>query len=388
MQVFKEVAGVRNLKAIVATASSARILNLHALAAEQPADPGYVSKPLFVHPVLNRCIIAKHNVAPGEEAKIAPRRFNATKVIFPFDPTDLNLGGQFLFVDQPNFMLALTRRLDYGGRARERDVAVLRILDRLPTLDPFLVCEALAKQHIEVDRCYYRFSEADKAQMLGFVESQMESLIKLCFGELYPTDKRTERMSRLLLADGDGAELAPLKATLQMDDERFSEAMFAWKAFLYYRWRVQTLGPALKSTLRSVSKISRRRYNTDVLRFVVSAKTLLEGAITKAWREIGQRLRLYDRAYQGLTQDQKPENFHRFLSEGASLFVELGERIGRLEQVVSFWSYRLEPHAGMSPDEVMDAMRDLLQGLSIWPGASPAPEATEAASVFEHAAAG
>ena len=372
MQVFSEAAGVRSLKAILATASSARILNLHALAAEQPADPGYVSNPMFVHPVLNRAIIVKHNVAPGDEAKIAPRRFNATKVIFPFDPTDLNLGGQFLFVDQPDFIAALTRRLEYGGRALERDVAVLRILDRLPTLDPFLVCEALARQHVGVDRCYYRFSEADKAQMLGFVESQMESLIKLCFGELEPSDRRTKHLAQLLLADGGSAELAPLKATLQMNDEDFSEAMFAWKAFLYYRWRAQTLGTGLKSTLRSLAKISGRRYDTDVLRFVVSAKTLLEGAITKAWREIGQTLRLYDRAYQGLTQDHKPESFRRFLSEGSSLFMELGERVGRLEQVVSFWIYRLEQHPGMSPDEVMDAMRDLLQGLSIGPAVAGA----------------
>ena len=122
-----------------------------------------------------------------------------------------------------------------------------------------------------------------------------------------------------------------------------------------------------KSTLRSLTKISRRRYDPETLRFVVSARSLLEGAITKAWREIGQTLRLYERAYQGLTEDQKPESFRRFLREGPSLFMELGERIGRLEQVVSFWTYRLEQHAGMSPDEVMDAMRDLLQGLSIGP---------------------
>jgi hypothetical protein len=382
MQVFREVAGVRNLKALMATASSARILNLHGLATEQPSDPGYVSQPMFVHPVLNRAIILKHNVAPGDEAKIAPRRFNATKIIFPFDPTDLNLGGQILFVDQPDFIATLTRRLEYGGRALDRDVAVLRILDRLPTLDPFLVCEALARQQVEVDRCYYRFSEPDKAQMLGFVESQMESLIKLCFGELGPADRRTKHMARLLLADSGSAELAPLKATLQMNDEEFSEAMFAWKAFLYYRWRAQTLAPGLKSTLRSLTKISRRRFDTEMLRFVVSARGLLEGAITKAWREVGQTLRLYERAYQGLTEDQKPESFRRFLREGPSLFMELGERIGRLEQVVSFWTYRLEQHAAMSPDEVMDAMRDLLQGLSI------GPTLAEDAPHKEYAAAG
>jgi hypothetical protein len=376
MQLYRVDAGVRNLKAMVATSSSARILNLHGLAVEPPDDPAYVAKPMFVHPVLNRAIIAKHNVAPGEEERIAPRRFNATKIIFPFDPDDLNLGGQFLFVDQIDFLVALTRQLDYGGRVLERDVAVLRILDRLPTLDPFLVREALAKQKIEVDQSYYRLSPPDKAQMLGFVEGQMESLIRLCFADLDPSDARTRRMSKLLLADGDSNDLAPLKTTLQMDDEDFSEAMFAWKAFLYYRWRTQTLAPVMKSVLRSISKLTRRRYDEDSKAIVLRAKGLLEDTITETWREIGQTLKLYDRAYLGLTEDQKPEKFRRFLSDGASLFVSLGERIGRLEQVASFWTYRLDQHANMSPDEVMDNLRDLLQGLGVWPSAATDDPAT------------
>ncbi len=380
MQLYRVDAGVRNLKAMVATSSSARILNLHGLAAEQPADPDTVARPMFVHPVLNRAILAKHNVAPGDEARIAPRRFNATKIIFPFDPSDLNLGGQFLFVDQFDFLVALTRKLDYGGRALDRDVTVLRILDRLPTLDPFLVREALARQHIEVDQTYYRLSAPDKAQMLGFVEGQMESLIQLCFGELDSADPRTERMSRLLLSDGDSPDLAPLKATLKMDDEDFSKAMFAWKAFLYYRWRAQAMAPALKSTLRSIGKLSGRRCEADTLAFMVKARRLLEGAITTAWREIGQTLKLYDTAYRGLTQDHKPENFRGFLSEGASLFIGLGERIGRLEQVVSFWSYRLDQHAAMSPDELSDNLRDILQGLSVWPAVAEDDPATEYAA--------
>jgi hypothetical protein len=174
-------------------------------------------------------------------------------------------------------------------------------------------------------------------------------------------------MSRLLLSDGDSADLAPLKATLKMDDEEFSEAMFAWKAFLYYRWRGQALAPALKVTLRSIAKLSSRRCDAERLAFMVKARELLEGAITTAWREIGQMLKLYDTAYLGLTQEHKPENFRGFLSEGASLFIGLGERIGQLEQVVSFWSYRLDQHAAMSPDELSDNLRDLLHGLSIWP---------------------
>lgn len=375
MQVLKAVAGVPNLKDMVATWPSARMLNLHGLSTEPPADSDYFIRPMFAHPVLNRAIIVKHNVRPGEEERAAPRRFNTTKVIFPFDPRDLNLGGQFLYVDQQDFVPALTRHLEYGDLPLHRDVAVLRILDKLPTLDPFLVREGLASHRFAVDSCYYRFSEPEKAHMLGFVEHEIESLIELCFGEVKALERRAKRFSQLLLADHDSPELEPLRVTLRMDGPEFMAAMFAWKAFLYYRWRAHALTPALKETVKSIGRINKRRYNTDALRFVVAARTLLETTIAKSWREIGLKLQMYDDAYDGLTHDQKPDNFRQFLSNGANLFIDLGNRIGVLEQVVSFWDHRLTKHhtGHMSPDDVMVAMRDLLQGLSIWPSAFPAP---------------
>ena len=373
MQVLKAGAGVLNLKGMVATSSSSRMLNLHGLALEQPAASEYFQRPMFAHPMLNRSIIVKHNIRPGEEERLAPRRFNVTKVIFPFDPVDLSLGGQYLFVDQPDFNAALARHLEYGELPMTRDIEVLRILDGLPTLDPFMLREVLAKHRIEVDSCYYRFTEPDKAHMMGFVESQIESLIQLCFGEVRENDSRAKRLSQLLLAEPDNPELEPLQLTLRMDGAEFAEAMFAWKAFLYYRWRTHDLAPALKATMRSMARLSRRRYDTDGLRFVIDAKTLLERTVARAWREIGQKLRLYDQAYAGLTEARDPDSFRKFLLMGRTLFIDLGERIGRLELLVGFWKHRLDKHytGGMSPDDVMDAMRDLLQGLSIWPGPTP-----------------
>jgi hypothetical protein len=374
MSGLRTAAGASNLKAIVSTASSARLLNLHSLAAAPPDDPDYAALPLFVHPVLNRSLIVKHNARPGEEER-APRRFNATKVIFPFDPTDLGLGGQYMFVLPKDFAAHLSRQLEYEPEALQRDARVLSILDRLPTLDPFLVREVLAQNKLEVAGCYYQFSEPDKAHMLAFVESQIETLIKLCFGETKSVDDKVKRLSQLLLSDHESPELLPLQETFRLEGPKFSEAMFAWKGFLYYRWRAQELTPPLKATLKSLSRMNPRRYDTDMLRFVLSGKTLLEEAIAKAWREIGQKLKLYERAYSGLTQDQEPEHFRRFLMDGSTLFLSLGEQIGRLEQIVAYWDYRLSFHdtGGQSPEEVLDAMRDLLHGLSIWPNMRMSP---------------
>ena len=384
MQTLKATPGVKSLKAMVEMSSSARLLNLHALTEERSADPARQSLPMFAHPVLNRAIIAKHNVAAGEEERLAPRRFNATKVIFPLDPRDLNLGGQYLFVEQHDFVGVLARHLEYGDLPLDRDLTVLRLMDRLPTLDPFLLREALAREDIEVDRSYFRFSEPDKVHMLSFVEGQMGSLIRLCFGELKPEDRRTKRLSRLLLADSDSPDLGPLQITLMMDDAAFAEAMFSWKALLYYRWRVQVLTPVLRATLKSIAAVGGKRYASDAREFVERARTLLQRSIAASWRDIGQTLGRYDRAYESLIEQRDPDSFRRFLMQGSGLFIDLGEGIGRLEQVVSYWSHRLRGHAsGMGPDEVVDAIRDLLQGLSLTSGPEPeyAPqEADETAS--------
>jgi hypothetical protein len=381
MQVPKSTAGANSLKRIAATASSARVLDLHSLAVENPGDPDYLARPLFVHPVLNRSIIVKHNLQAGEGDRLPPGRFNATKVIFPFDQFDLNLGGQALFVDQEDLAGALTRRLDYHELPLERDLAVLQTMARLPTLDPFLLSEVLNRQRIDVGRCYFRFSARDRDEMLGFVTAEIEALIQACFGTTSTNDKRARRLSELLLSGQSSPELEPLRTTFRMDEAEFSEAIFAWKAFLYYRWRSHDLAVLLKSTLRSVASIDLKRYRRGELTFVAKAKPLLEATIVENWREVGRLLRLYDRAFASLTEQENPDGFQSFLANGASLFVELGERIGRLEQVNSFWEDRFGGGTeGMSPEDVLNGVRDLAQALAIqvgvrstWGGADRRP---------------
>jgi len=163
--------------------------------------------------------------------------------------------------------------------------------------------------------------------------------------------------------------------------------MFSWKAVLYYRWRIHTLTNPLKTTLRSISRLGGKRSSEDTLRFTMSAKSLLENSIAGAWRGIGETLQLYDQAYTALIERQDPASFRQFLAQGSGLFLDLGERIGRLEQVIGFWSYRLSQHDTMSAEEVVDALRDLLQGMSIWPGAGPEPEKSESTTdVFDNVA--
>ena len=296
---LKSVSGVRSLSALAAEASSARVLDLATLAAEKPTDEEYAARPMFLHPVLNRAILVKHNGSAAESDASTPRRLGSTKVILPFDVFDLNLGGQYLFVDQADFLPMLNRHLDYDDpELMERDVSVLRMLDKLPTLDPFLVRAILAHQNIDVGRCYYRLSELDRADMMAFVVGEMQALIKLCFkGADTGGDGPAERLSLRLLGDASSPELDLLRQALRMETSEFSEAMFTWKAFLYYRWRAKELEGQVKATVKAFSGIRSRRFERDEVMFINRAKELAQRTIAFKLEEVARHLKRYDQAF-------------------------------------------------------------------------------------------
>jgi hypothetical protein len=381
MQPLRSAVGVASLNSIIARSSSARVLDLHSLAVSVPDDPEYLTRPLFTHPVLNRAIIAKHFVRPDEFGQWTNRRIAATKVIFPFDAIDLTLGGQYVFVDEPGFLVQLERHLDYGEVSKDRDVRVLRLLDRLPTLDPFLLRETLMANRVDAAPCYFRFSPTDKSEMLGFVAAEMEALIALCFGGKTTGDVRAKRLSELLLAEQrDFHELEPLRETLRMSEEEFSDAMFCWKAVLYYRWRSRTLAPLLKRTRRSIALVGDLKFKSELTPFVRAATRQIDSIVAASGREVANALKIYDHAFRTLTVDQAPEHFSRFLMDGSRLFAGLGEHVARLEQIVSFWSHMFPEISlkSVTPEAALDGVRDLLHALSVAPRAHQPPVAGRA----------
>jgi len=375
MRALPTVSGVQSLRSITARSASARVLDLHSLALDAAADPAHAERPMFTHPVLNRTLIVKHHPRPGEFEYADDHGAIVTKIIFPFDPDDLDLGGQFLLADDPDLVALLERHLDYRDGDLTRDVAVLQLLDRLPTLDPFLLHEAMVTHKVDVAPCYFRLSATDKAEMRDFVARQVETLIGLCFAGAAVSETQTKRLAGLILAEGDSPELDPLRLTMRMEPPEFAQAMFCWKAVLYYRWRSRALWPEVKATRRSIATVETSRFDLEAAPFVRAAIAQLEGLMSDSERRIAELFRIYDEVFDALTAQRTPEPFRRFLVDGPKVFARLGERMGRLEQLVSYWAHQFpgrKPRQ-MSPEAVFDGLRNLLSALSLGAGFMDSP---------------
>jgi hypothetical protein len=355
---------VRNLGVLKKTASTSRVLNLAAIANSQKTDPDFYDKPFFMTPVVNECIILKHRIRMDERYVFDEERQNSTKIIIPFERSDLRIGGRSFFVGQRGWR-DIVREIAGDSADVERDLRVLTIVDEIPSLDPFLLREHLGRRGIEIASCYFAISEADLARMQDFVASEINNLIRLtdvsAVGSSY-----SSKLVRVLLSPVQGESIQPIRLALRLDPDDFEDGIFAWKGFLYYQWVLSALRPQLAPILREIltMKVSSFR-DREMERMLNAARRRLADRVNVVLEEAAGGIQAYEAAFNDLTRNGKPLTFSNFLRRTPEMFVLLGERIGALSHVATYWRFRFRQGVvGKIPtEELLEIVRDFERNL-------------------------
>jgi hypothetical protein len=85
----------------------------------------------------------------------------------------------------------------------------------------------------------------------------------------------------------------------------------------------------------------------DAERGILIAKERIKRAVYDHQRSLTRVIRFYDDAFDGLTQHGQPSAFREFLLRSPAMFVRLGERIGGIGHITSFWRYRFPDGASL-----------------------------------------
>ncbi|BBF81532.1 hypothetical protein [Asticcacaulis excentricus] len=332
---------VRNLANLGDTASTSRVLNLAAIALVMSGEKDYTAKPFFRDRQLNRAILIKHTLRTNERDLFSRTRRTATKIVMPFDAEDLRLGGRSVMVNQVGFEAFCRTQFGIGDVNSHMDVQVLRLLDDLPSLDPFLVREHLSRNGFKPGACYLNISAYDIQRMIGFANAEIEQLVRTAFGNVMVGGASIKLAGKILSNELD-QELSPLRQTLHMSEEEFSEGIFSWRGFLYFKWRHEELQSEMRRVIQGLGAYQPSGAVEEQVRdYLREVRPRLARRIAKAVNEVARTLSIYDRAYFALTQGQNPGPFRQFLLQGPKLFFELGETIGILGHISSFWTYRM-----------------------------------------------
>jgi hypothetical protein len=354
-------------------ASTSRVLNLYRIAADNADNPDYHEKPLFLSPVINRSFLLKHRIRADEAYLFDSPRTVATKLLIPFDMTDLRAGGRSLLVDQRGYIDMLREAGRYSAEKLERDTLVLRLLNAVPSLDPFLLREHLRNNQIEVAACYCGISAGDQERMHDFVSREMSQLVALagsgCNGQSgngqSGNGQSGNRLVSAMLSTQIDEKLEPLRQTLGLTGDDFREGVFSWRGFLYYKWSMGKFWPDVMGVLREISAIRPHGAVTPEEKvFLSTARRTIIELVRDNGQQVHKALSVYDSAFSDLVANQTPKTFRDFLLSAPYMFLDLGEKLGAISHIVSFWRYRFRPgsESNVDAEELSAIFQDFCSG--------------------------
>jgi len=343
-------------------ASTSRVLNLFRIAQDNADNPDHAEKPLFVSPLINKAFLLKHRTRADETYLFNQTRSVATKIIIPFDGSDLRAGGRSLFVDQRGYEEALRTAGNYNADNLARDLSVLRLLNAVPSLDPFLLREHLRNNEIDVSPCYFAISEGDQERMRRFVSEELSRLISLAGGG---GNASSSRLVSAMLSNAVDEKLEPLRLTLGLTGNDFREGVFSWRGFLYYKWSMGKFWPDVMGVLREINAIQPvGAITTEQKVYLSSARRGIIEMVRDNGNHVNKALSVYDASFGDLVKNQAPKTFRDFLLSAPFMFLELGEKLGAISHIVSFWRYRF-PKGGsrnIDAEELAAIFQDFSNG--------------------------
>lgn len=354
---------IRNLDNLRHSASTARLLNLLRIASDHGHTRAWAEHPLFETTTLNRSMILKHRLRRDELDCFVGRRHVATKIILPVDAKELKAGGRFTFINQVGFERIM--REGFGLTSDHPDIETLTIIDQLPSLDPFLLRERLRRDCIEPAPCYFAISESDLGQMSAFVEREIQPLVALSVGDIEIMPGSVQTLAGKILSGEPGEHMEALRVTLRLAVDDYQEGIFCWRGFLYYKWVLTTLATEIDTVSDEIANLRPRgRIEPSLLEYLLRTRLMLRRRILRTREEVRATLQVYDNAFAGLSLEGRSGAFRDFLIEAPSMFSRLGEQLGALQHIVSFWRYRFAPgRAPVGVGELIDILMDFETGL-------------------------
>jgi len=353
----------RSLKGLEKTGSTSRVLNLAALSQRHEVNPEHLRRPLFEAPALAGAVILKHRLRPDERDGFDTGRFTVTKLIMPFERSDLSLGGRSFFVGERGWIESLDV-LRGGLNDPGRDATVLEAIDELPSLDPFLLREHLRRRGFDVSPTHFEISPADVERMKRFVGGEIARLIDLAYHDAQGNDASRSRLVEALLASTPDERLEPLRMTLRLEGDSYKEGIFAWKGFLYYKWVLNSLWPSLRDVFSELPKV-RIVGPVDSMQTheIESVRERLRVKMERQVRQVTNLLQVYDRVFERLTVNGDAMAFREFLLDSPKLFLQLGEGCGAVSHIATYWRYQFPRSRQLAANAVQ--LLDILQGFEL-----------------------
>lgn len=257
-----------------------------------------------------------------------------TAIYVPMDPSDLGAGGYAIYLRQRDFERLIKDHcgLDYDETSSEyeRDVSVLKALDQIPSLDPFLLKGALSFCVDALDPRYFDISREEEAIVRLAIATKLKPIVARAFQLCDSADitARTDAFLKSIWGDSSRNAAFFLHAFQIEDGSNTARVIEGWKGIEFYRFQFQTLFRKAAAAIEWLSSnrsfpggVRQRRHDLQKHEDQKTQITRKIKVIVSRARKIFQT---YDAAHTDIVENGRPAAFANFLRDAERLFWLLG----------------------------------------------------------------
>jgi hypothetical protein len=310
--------------------------------------------PLFHTRELNRAILVKEARPNPATSRYKVRKSVGTKLYLPYNIDNIYEGGKSVFIDDP-LIEAILRdhaglNLDTGGAEAEADYEILKLMEDIPSLDPFLVKDKLEIEGHKVNDHYFELASGEWDDIKKHVSEKLQPIINFAFPDADSAeDARASTLVNKLWSTKDFASLQPIIEAFGLPMEEAGSIFAAWKGILYYDYECtrsrddwEACHAWLKLGAHPVDFVDRNR-----MELLTSMRQLVTQQFDEIWRELEAVFAAYYDAYEKLfVKRENAAPFVDFMRNAVQSYWVLGPRMSLINHSVTVWDILTGDHAG------------------------------------------
>jgi len=297
--------------------------------------------PFFHNKAMNSIVLIKDTVPTNERQVGEPSV--ATKLYFPFNENNIYEGGRTIFFHAKGIEGAIS---DYCGEsaltqtALAHDMTVLRLLQRLPSLDPFLMKDAFLREKLVADPAYFEVSEEAWSEIELFMLQKFETLIFAAFPDAKSSEEKARQLIDKIWEAKDIDALLPLIEAFRLPKDRALEIFSAWKGIVYYSFQYNKEQGRFIELVKWIVENSAPRTGVPAAetKDVQTCMTQAREQLRIEWQKTDEIVKAYQSSYDKMFKDRTgSSDFLAFLQNSDKTYWEIGSSLGKINHAIYCW---------------------------------------------------
>jgi len=268
-----------------------------------------------------------------------------SKLYIPYNQQDVYEGGRSVFFHEKRLLEVLNEMLGLRGASPEEqdlqhDVKMLGILDRLPSLDGFLMRDALELEGITANDQYFEVSGDERAIIRDFVRQKFKPLVRRACGEGATLSGKVTHLIDKIWEAKDKEALAPLIRAFHFPDDEALAIFASWKGINFYAFEYARAKPQreqfglwIRDTWSPRSFVPKSE-----LDYLKQLRREMSERLRTHWNTIESIAREYESVYDRfLSTREGVRDFIAFLRRSREIYWTMGDALSKMNHAIHCW---------------------------------------------------